>query len=538
MDTSPPLPPTPPSSSLAPTSGDAVAVHPTADHAELASATARRWWERLERWAEWGSEQVNPILVKEARQALKSNHFVVTFLLLLACAWGWSLLGILAQMPDIQFNGGGLSMLEGYFFVMIVPLLLVVPFSAFRSLAAEREDGTFELMSITTLNARQIVAGKLASTFLQIMLYASALTPCIAFTYLLRGVDVLTICFVIYYTVAFSIFLSTLGLLIATVTRARHWQILLSIVLLLGLLIALWTWAVFVVEVVFEERLFTPAGDPLFWLVQLALACGYISLGVLMVQAAASRITFSSDNRSTRQRVTILIQHAMLLGWMSYFFYDQRDADLVYVTMILAGMYAAFTGGLMIGEQPQLSPRVARSLPKTAAARLLFTLFNPGSGTGYLYTVANLTAVLVTCVGMGIAGVSMGRSLNSQWLGFILLIWAYVTAYLGLSRLVVLGCRRLVRIPETFSILVVAILATAGIALPLACESSVRGISRFDYSVLQSSNWFWTLEQAERLDMLTIHPEVMVLVIGAALLMILANMALSRRELSAVVHES
>ena len=81
----------------------------------------------------------------------------------------------------------------GYYAVLSVPLLIVVPYAAFRSLAGEWEDGTFELLSITALSARQIVTGKLASAILQMMVYYSALAPCIAFTYLLRGIDIITV---------------------------------------------------------------------------------------------------------------------------------------------------------------------------------------------------------------------------------------------------------------------------------------------------------------------------------------------------------
>ncbi|MGE3778068.1 MAG: hypothetical protein AB7F89_12845, partial [Pirellulaceae bacterium] len=51
-------------------------------------------WSRVEAALERASEWLNPILVKEARQALKSRQFVVTFSLLLICGWGWSLLGV------------------------------------------------------------------------------------------------------------------------------------------------------------------------------------------------------------------------------------------------------------------------------------------------------------------------------------------------------------------------------------------------------------------------------------------------------------
>ena len=102
-------------------------------------------------------EQLNPILVKEARQAMKSRQFMVTFTLLLICGWLWSIIGVAVSMPSIYWAPTGMFMLIGYYFILAAPLLLVVPFSAYRSLASEREDGTYELLSISTLNARQIV---------------------------------------------------------------------------------------------------------------------------------------------------------------------------------------------------------------------------------------------------------------------------------------------------------------------------------------------------------------------------------------------
>ena len=120
-----------------------------------------------------------------------------------------------------------------------MPLLIVVPYAAFRSLAGEREDGTFELLSITTLSARQIVLGKLGSAILQMMVYYSALAPCIAFTYLLRGIDIITIALLLAYSFMASLLLSVFGLAMATVTKARHWQVLLSVVFVMALLYAM-----------------------------------------------------------------------------------------------------------------------------------------------------------------------------------------------------------------------------------------------------------------------------------------------------------
>jgi len=124
----------------------------------------------------------------------------VTFSLLLFWGWLWMLLFIVSGLTAIYYAPVGPSVLMGYYAVLSVPLLIVVPYAAFRSLAGEWEDGTFELLSITALSARQIVTGKLASAVLQMLVYYSALAPCVAFTYLLRGIDIVSIFLLLGYS--------------------------------------------------------------------------------------------------------------------------------------------------------------------------------------------------------------------------------------------------------------------------------------------------------------------------------------------------
>ena len=70
---------------------DTAASHPP-------SAGTVKLRERLDGGIERFGESLNPILVKESRQALKSNQFLITFTLLLACAWGWSTSSIQAPL--------------------------------------------------------------------------------------------------------------------------------------------------------------------------------------------------------------------------------------------------------------------------------------------------------------------------------------------------------------------------------------------------------------------------------------------------------
>ena len=194
----------------------------------LAARLAARWQrveDRLARLSDW----LNPILVKETRQALRSWQFTLTFILLLVACWVVTIGGVAVIGPSIYYAAGGGEMLRAYYLILALPLLVVVPFAAFRSLAAEREDNTYDLLSITTLRPRQIISGKLASAVVQMIVFFSAITPCLAFTYLLRGVDAPTIALLLAYTFFASFALSMLGLLLATLSRQRYGQLVLSV---------------------------------------------------------------------------------------------------------------------------------------------------------------------------------------------------------------------------------------------------------------------------------------------------------------------
>ena len=455
-------------------------------------------WRTIEFAIERAGERLNPILVKEGRQALKSKQFVITFTLLLLAGWVWSLLGVALLSPGVYYAPGGRFMLCGYFIILAIPVLVIVPFSAFRSLAAEREDGTFELLSITALSSRQIVTGKLGSAMLQMLVYYSALAPCIAFTYLLRGIDIVTIVFLLFWTLIASVMLSTVGLVAATVTRARHWQVLLSVLLLVGLCIVTIIWTTSFVALITDTQT-TAFDDPDFWLAMAAIMTFCISHAVMFVLIAAAQISFASDNRSTKLRIMLLVQQTFWIGWMMFYWIREEQMELLYVLVSVAALYWALAGACLMGEAAILSPRVKRSLPQSFLGRMCFTWFNPGSGTGYTFAVANLTTLVMVTVAAGLTA-ELGGFAAAQgkfdWLIFVTLAAAYVIVYLGVGRLVVLLLRQLGRVTMLLAFLINLFLAVIGVALPLFFQAWIEGYSRISYSIVQVTNWVWTLEEA------------------------------------------
>src|SRR4051794_41795711 len=86
------------------------------------------YWTKLEAVLDRLGDRLNPILVKEARQAMKSRQFVVTFSLLLICGWLWTVLFIVAGLPAVYYAPAGPGGVVGYFAVVLGRRLLVWPY--------------------------------------------------------------------------------------------------------------------------------------------------------------------------------------------------------------------------------------------------------------------------------------------------------------------------------------------------------------------------------------------------------------------------
>ncbi len=504
----------------------------------LADGARPSWWNRVEVLLERASEWLNPILVKEARQALKSQQFVITFGLLLLFSWVWTIFGVWFSSPGIFYGAAGKGMLYGYFLVLAVPLIVVVPFSAFRSLAGEREDGTYELISITALTARQIIGGKLGSAILQMLVYFSALAPSVAFTYLLRGVDVFSIFFVLYYTFLMSLLLSTMALLVATASRARHWQVLLSVLLMLLLFIGAIIWAVFIWNSLNENMWVADEWE--FWAVQAMLLSFIASFCLLFQWSAAAQISFASDNRSSRLRYVMLGQQTFWIGWTAYLHLFESDEEIIYLSMIVGMIYWFVMGSLLIGEQPQLSPRVKRDLPQSFLGRTLLTWFNPGSGTGFMFAIINMGTLLASLQFVATFPIVVdGRSTAFDWPDSIQLSWfvimaqAYVICYLGATRLVLLLARRMASVGMLFSLLICTFFLLVGSVFPFILQSWLFDFRIGDYTELQVTNWMWTIYEARFGDM-TNHWLVVFCVLGMGMLMFFVNLFLVSRDVAEV----
>lgn len=454
---------------------------------------------RVDRALEWLGERFNPILVKESRQALKSKQFVLSFGMLLIAAWGWSFIGLVLMEVGEGYARAGAEMFIGYYCILVAALALFVPFGAFRSLASEQEDQTYELLSITGLSPRQIVSGKLGSAVIQILIYTSAIAPCLAFTYMLRGISMPMILFAVIYTVLGSLGLSIIGLLMGTLTKEKHWQVLLSVVLIVGLLIVFGSAIGFTIEMAEEgDYMFR---DPEFWGATGAVLTAFVTYAALVFYAAVAQITFVSDNRATKLRIIMLIQHGCLVAWFGWLFLtlERMEIPVLYVYLSLTAFHWTIMGSMMTGEWPELSMRVRRRLPQSFLGRAFLTWFNPGPGTGYMFACGGVIAASLTALALLFAGTLAGFGGTTTFgspetlSGMCVLVPSYVIAYLGIGLLLVRFLRRFTEANLFVSVLIQVLLISIGTAAPFIVESIAAPSGSGGYSLLQITNPFWSV---------------------------------------------
>src|SRR5262245_38662806 len=317
--------------------------------------TGSRSMNSLLHWLQRAADRFNPILVKETRQALKSRQFTSTFMLLLVASLLVSFGGVALAGPNIDYQSTGAMFFVSYFAVLAFAIFVVVPFGAYRSLAAEQEERTYELLSITTLRPGQIVTGKLLTSIIQMFIYFSAIAPFMAFTYLLRGIDMPSILFVLVLAVLGSIGFSMFGLFLATFATRRGWQVLLSVVMITGLAF-MTIGSVFLAALIVEE-VGSVFRNPDFWIAMSCLFTAYATTFALLFQLAVSQLTFESDNRSSRVRVVLVVQFLAAIGWIGYAWIMelQGTREFLEVMAALGCFYWGVIGAFLIAEPDGIS---------------------------------------------------------------------------------------------------------------------------------------------------------------------------------------
>ncbi len=463
----------------------------------IVAESSPNWLIRLDDWCERIGDSLNPILVKETRQALKSRQFVGTFSVLLIAALAWTIIGSLSMMPGIYTSPSAPRMLIGYYLVLALPMLIVVPLAAYRSLEGEIDDGTLELLSITVLSPWQIVLGKLASAMLQMLLYFVALFPCVAYAYTLRGVDLPTTLLMMGILLVAGVVLTIVALFFAPLARTRTGRVTTLLAVMLLLLGAEWGLAFMVISMILEGNSLTP--DQMFFVVTSSLLLA-VAVGHLLLTATAAQLTPESENRSTHLRIALMSLSAIVmgLGMLATRLLAQDAIPFVIMFALFLAALWTLVSSMMAGESAIMTPRIRRELPSSLLARATLTWLTPGPVSGLVFSVIHIV-VITTAVVMALEFAVDRSNMIASAIPSMQRLCVTYSAYLVGLLLIVRWFVALIRVRNhpRVEIGVAALIAVAMLAalVPYSIGLHFNDYRPYSYSWWQFTNWAWTLKE-------------------------------------------
>lgn len=442
---------------------------------------------RVQRW----SDRLNPILVREVRQAMSGRVFVLTVLLALAVSTVIAI--VVASAPDAAERGGRMAFNAGL--ATLAPLLLfIVPMQAYASMRLELRGGTVEQLFLSGLRPSRILLGKMLAAFVQFLLYLSVLAPLLATSYLLRGVDLPLIALSIGFSLVLCMSATAFAISSAAHAMAPALQTIGNIGAAFGLGVATMTLTGYCASGECARDLAILMREPEFPALASALVLLGLAATVLSALVAQTYLLHAFENRATGFRLFLLALTPVAALWQLL---PARSTPItafgiLYLLMLGNGLLGLFGAT----ETRALSPRVRAHVPRHPLLALLMAPLLPGRDRGMLFHLLML-AVLgggVLVVRQMFIGSVWSRGFGVVWTGSA----AYVLFYLSVGKAL------RARLPESlvgsnWARAIVPLLVVAACLLPLLVDVLLRG-SVGQWHAAHALNPFWTIANAERSD--------------------------------------
>lgn len=326
------------------------------------------------------SDWINPIAIKEMRQAVKGRiltWMLILFLLVQLIIMGGGML--LNEFSTADFNAGP-PLLAALLFSLLVICLLFLPAIFGLRLSSERVQGRIDLLFVTDMSPYSIIWGKtLAGIGLTLLLFSTSM-PFLTLTYLLRGVDLPSIFImmvlnfiVVVLTIQAALFLACFpGGLISRGIR-----------FLFGLGGAIF--ALSMMSSLSFSLTMSGIGSQLgtwqFWGPALTVA-GFIllAMGFLYVLSAVA-ISPPSSNRAPVVRIYLLViwLSTSLCCLLWYLNTHEREIALVWLFPMLILFCLSFV--VSLSERYDYGPRIRAKIPRRRLLRIpLFFLYSGACG--------------------------------------------------------------------------------------------------------------------------------------------------------------
>lgn len=359
--------------------------------------------ERVDKLSDWA----NPIVVKELRQAVRSRSLVgtITLFLVLQIVCVGVVLATTALETAVSGSpalvSAGRTMFQSLFVVLLLATMLMVPAMTSMRFASENQKDNVDLLFITAISRSAIIRGKLwAACVLTLVIFSTCL-PFMAFSYMLRGIDLPSIFITLLFAYVVSVMVNQMAILAGALSTNKILRGVMGFVFAIFAIYGLGSGGMMGVMWV-QEGIGSRLGTWDFWL-SVLLFLGVVASGTALIHVTSiSAITPPALNRALPVRITVV---ALWLAWLVV-------AVVMAITaqqpeMLLAwGIPSLVIIGLMffpaISEREGLSLRVRKSIPRQAwGRRLAFLFYNgPAGGVQLCEWMAFITIAICLCFGV------------------------------------------------------------------------------------------------------------------------------------------
>ena len=403
------------------------------------------------RFGGWLDDRMNPIVVKELRQAVKSRFVIAVLMLMLAILF-IILAGVLFSQDQSRGidEDAGAQLFLVFQSILLATCMLFVPVYVGVRLAAERSSATSDLLYVTTIRPSSIVWGKLLAGMVVTALTFSTCAPFMVITYLLRGIDLPTILFILGLDALIVLAATQLAIFVGTMPIGWPVKTLLGLLLLAASISGFFTMTLFVGEGVLRRGVGSEFDDPDFWTGMAAFVGSWLAGVGMVFFLSVAMISPPTANRALVPRLYFTAVWALSFVGMVALSIHFGDLDVLEVWLVFAMILLILAAILSASEREVYGPRLKRSIPRTAVLRIPAFFFYSGAAGGLLWTGLlfwiTLIAVASVCGVLEenwFGGGGYYSSFMDGWLSRCASTGLWVCGYLMLA---VVLCRRLFRV--------------------------------------------------------------------------------------------
>lgn len=349
------------------------------------------------------NDRLNPIVVKELRQAVQGKFLTVMLICFLCLQLLTVGLFLTNQAVTLSFNTG-VNVFRVLLGILLGTCLLFIPAYTGLRLASERADANVDLLFITTLRPRSIIWGKFFAGMIFTILLYSASMPFMTFTYLLRGVDLLSI----FILLAFSFIVIAMsiqcGILIGCTPSNRVFKVILGVGWLVVTVIAFVTLlvAMFAPGGLLDSGVGSQLDSWEFWRPALGILVGGSAFIGLLALLSIALISPLSANRALPVRIFVTAAWGLTGTGAAIWSVGTNGFIPIGVWAILHISLHSIGLFIAVSERETLGQRVRRTIPRKRWLRPLAFLFYSGDAGGVAWSSLMIILTLLF-IGGGLA---------------------------------------------------------------------------------------------------------------------------------------